>query len=70
MAADLLLPRRRLLSRDDDESLAAFVRRRLGEEVLERLAQPLVGGIYTADPKKLGLRATFPQFLEMEKTPP
>ena len=67
MAADLLLPRRRLLSRDDDESLAAFVRRRLGEEVLERLAQPLVGGIYTADPEKLGLRATFPQFLEMEK---
>ena len=67
MAADLVLPRRRPRSSNDDESLAAFVRRRLGEEALERLAQPLVGGIYTADPKKLGLRATFPQFLEMEK---
>jgi len=67
MAADLVLPRRSPLSADEDESLAAFVRRRLGEEALERLAQPLVGGIYTADPEKLGLRATFPQFLEMEK---
>lgn len=67
MAADLFLPRRRPSSANDDESLAAFVRRRLGEETLVRLAQPLVGGIYTADPEKLGLRATFPQFLEMEK---
>ncbi|MDE2758662.1 MAG: protoporphyrinogen oxidase, partial [Acidobacteriota bacterium] len=67
MAADLVLPRRRPRSSNYDESLAAFVRRRLGEEALERLAQPLVGGIYTADPEKLGLRATFPQFLEMEE---
>lgn len=67
MAADLVLPRRRPRSSSHDESLAAFVRRRLGEEALERLAQPLVGGIYTADPEKLGLRATFPQFLEMEE---
>lgn len=67
MAADLVLPRRRPRSSNDDESLAAFVRRRLGTEALERLAQPLVGGIYTADPEKLGLRATFPQFLEMEQ---
>ena len=67
MAADLVLPRRRPLSAKHDESLAAFVRRRLGEEALARLAQPLVGGIYTADPEQLGLRATFPQFLEMEE---
>ena len=67
MAADLVLPRRRPHSANHDESLAAFVRRRLGEEALQRLAQPLVGGIYTADPEKLGLRATFPQFLDMEE---
>ncbi len=52
----------------EDESLADFVRRRLGKEVLERIAQPMIGGIYTADPEKLSLRATMPQFLEMEKT--
>jgi oxygen-dependent protoporphyrinogen oxidase len=51
-----------------DESLASFVRRRFGEEVLERIAQPMVGGIYTADPEKLSLAATFPQFLAMERT--
>ncbi|HET6422376.1 MAG TPA: protoporphyrinogen oxidase [Planctomycetaceae bacterium] len=50
-----------------DESLASFVRRRFGNEVLERLVQPLVGGIYTSDPEKLSLRATMPRFLDMEQ---
>lgn len=49
-----------------DETLAAFVTRRFGREALERLVQPLVGGIYTADPQKLSLQATLPRFLEME----
>ena len=51
-----------------DESLASFVRRRLGNEVLERLAQPLVGGIYTADAERLSLASTMPRFLELERT--
>ena len=50
-----------------DESLAHFVRRRFGREVLERLVQPLVGGIYTSDPEKLSMAATIPRFLEMER---
>jgi len=50
-----------------DESLADFVRRRFGREALERLIQPLVGGIYTSDPEKLSLAATMPRFLEMER---
>src|SRR5215213_1681110 len=67
MALDLLLPRRRDANGADDESLAAFVRRRFGREALERMAQPMVGGIYTADPESLSLRATMPRFLEMER---
>lgn len=63
MALDLVLPRRQL---SPDESLASFVRRRLGAEALERLAQPMIGGIYSADPERLSLRATFPQLLQME----
>ena len=47
--------------------LASFVRRRFGSEALERIAQPMVGGIYTADPEQLSLRATMPRFLEMER---
>jgi oxygen-dependent protoporphyrinogen oxidase len=67
MALDLVLPRRRDANGSDDESLAAFVRRRFGQEALERMAQPMVGGIYTADPESLSLRATMPRFLEMER---
>ena len=62
-ALELVIPPRRS---PGDESLASFVRRRFGREVLERLAQPMVAGIYSADPEKLSLRATFPRFLEME----
>jgi oxygen-dependent protoporphyrinogen oxidase len=64
MALDLVLPRRRPQT---DESLAAFVRRRLGREALERAADPLVGGIYTADPERLSLAATMPRFREIER---
>lgn len=51
----------------EDESLADFVRRRFGEEALIRVAQPMIGGIYTANPEKLSLRATQPRFLELEQ---
>ena len=63
MALDLVVPR----SLRDDESLGAFVRRRLGREALERVAQPLVAGIYTADPDELSLTATMPRFAELER---
>src|SRR5579863_2085660 len=64
MAMEYLVPRS---SSEVDESLAHFVRRRFGSEALERLVQPLVGGIYTSDPEKLSLKATLPRFLEMER---
>ncbi len=66
MALDLLLPRH-AANGQQDESLAQFVRRRFGREALERMAQPMVGGIYTADPEHLSLRATMPRFLDMER---
>src|SRR5215831_13077495 len=64
MALDLVVPRR---TATDDESLAQFVTRRLGREALERMAQPMVGGIYTADPQYLSMQATMPQFVAMEQ---
>jgi oxygen-dependent protoporphyrinogen oxidase len=54
-------------SESGDESVAAFARRRLGQEAYERLVQPLVGGIYTADPERLSLLATLPRFPQLEK---
>ena len=66
IAADLFLPRAPA-NGNNDESLASFVTRRLGKEALDRMAQPMVGGIYTADPTTLSLRATLPRFLDMER---
>uniref|UniRef100_A0A831TIB7 Coproporphyrinogen III oxidase n=2 Tax=Thermorudis TaxID=1649508 RepID=A0A831TIB7_9BACT len=63
LALDLLLPPRR---DDEDESLAAFVRRRLGSEAYEWIAQPLLAGIYASDAEHLSLLATFPQLRELE----
>lgn len=64
MALDLVLPRR---TDPADESLGAFVLRRLGREALERLAEPMIGGIYGADPLDLSLQATLPRFADMER---
>jgi oxygen-dependent protoporphyrinogen oxidase len=64
MACELFLPRG---PTDGDESLGSFVRRRFGREALERVAQPLVGGIYASDPDQLSLGATMPRFREMER---
>lgn len=51
-----------------DESLGAFVRRRLGHEPLERLAEPLLAGVYASDADQLGLQAAFPQLRALERT--
>jgi oxygen-dependent protoporphyrinogen oxidase len=64
MAADLVLPRGGAAG---EESLASFVERRFGREVLDRVVQPLAGGIYTADPERLSLTATMPRFIDMER---
>jgi oxygen-dependent protoporphyrinogen oxidase len=65
MALDLILPRG---SRVEDESMGSFVRRRFGQELLERVVQPLMGGIYAGDPEELSLKSTMPRFLELERT--
>ena len=65
MGMEFFVPRRKAEDHPD-ESLAEFVRRRFGNEALERIVQPLVGGIYTSDPEKLSLAATMPRFLDME----
>lgn len=50
-----------------EESLAEFATRRFGKQAYERIIQPLVGGIYTADPKRLSVAAALPQFVQMEQ---
>ncbi len=62
-ALEYFIPPRRT---DGDESMAQFVRRRLGKEVFERLVEPLVSGVYAADMERLSVEATLSQFREME----
>jgi len=52
---------------DADESMASFVRRRLGREAYERLVEPLVGAVYAADLEKLSVNATLSRFRQMER---
>jgi protoporphyrinogen/coproporphyrinogen III oxidase len=61
---DLVIPAR---NDEGDESVADFVRRRLGQELLERAAEPLMGGIHVSDPERQSLLATFPRFRKMEQ---
>ena len=64
-AMDVFIPRRKNL--DEDEALSSFVKRRLGQEILDVLAEPLIGGIHASDPDTMSLASTFPRFLKMEK---
>ena len=50
----------------EEESLASFVERRLGKEILERLVAPFVSGVYAGDPAKLSVQASFPKLAEFE----
>ncbi len=63
-AFELAIPRRQATG---EESLADFARRRFGSQVYERLIEPLVAGIYTADGEQLSLQAALPKFAAMEQ---
>ncbi len=64
MGLDLVLPRDGL---DRDVSVGAFLRRRLGGALVERLAGPLIGGVYGTPIDDLSLDAVVPQLREAER---
>ena len=53
---------------DHDESVADFVERHYGSEMVDRLADPLLSGIYGGEAANLSVRAVLPRFAEMERT--
>lgn len=63
MAAELVIPR---APKADDESIAAFVRRRFGPEAVTYIAEPLLAGIHAGDVERLSMRALFPRLVEAE----
>ena len=52
---------------EEDESIAAFIRRKFGADLLDRLVAPMVSGIYAGDPERLSLRGAFPALHSWEK---
>lgn len=64
MGLDLFIPAKK---DDEDESLADFVHRRLGKEALDKIAEPLMSGIYNADANHQSVMATFARFRTLEK---
>lgn len=65
MAQELLHPPR---AADGDESVSAFVERHYGREMVDRLADPLLSGVYGGEAANLSVRAVLPRFAEMERT--
>lgn len=63
-AMDFILPASKS---KEDQSLGEFFRRRVGDEVVENLIEPLLSGIYAGDIDKLSLMSTFPQFYQTEQ---
>jgi oxygen-dependent protoporphyrinogen oxidase len=64
MGMELLLPPRP--SGEPDEAVAALVERHFGAEAVDRLADPLLSGIYGGDAAQLSARAVLPRLVEME----
>ncbi len=64
MARELLHPPRPMQT---DETVAQLVERHFGAEVVDRLADPLLSGVYGGDAAKLSARAVLPRFVEMEE---
>ena len=51
----------------NDESIASFVRRKFGDDLLDRMVGPFVSGVYAGDPEKLSLRSAFPAIYKLER---
>ncbi|HWI55403.1 MAG TPA: protoporphyrinogen oxidase [Desulfobacteria bacterium] len=64
MALDWFIPKK---ASNEDETLGSFVKRRLGQEALDKIAEPLIGGIHAGDPDQMSLVASFPRFIQMEQ---
>jgi protoporphyrinogen/coproporphyrinogen III oxidase len=52
---------------NEDESVGDFVRRHFGQQMVERVAEPLLAGVYGGDADRLSVRAVLPRFVEMER---
>lgn len=64
LLAEYFIPAR---SDEADESVAAFMQRRVGRQAFENLAEPLLSGIFAGDANKLSILSTFPRLRDAER---
>ncbi len=64
MALEPFVPKR---TNPSEETLDQFVTRRLGRELLDKIAEPLVAGIHAGNPKTMSVKASFPRFVDLEQ---
>lgn len=64
MALEYFIPKKQS---PGDESLGEFVKRRLGQEALDKIAEPLIAGIHAGDPETMSIKSSFPKFVELEQ---
>lgn len=68
LGAKLRLFREPFIARGEgEETVAGFVRRRLGQEFLDYAINPFVAGVYAGDPERLSVPAAFPRLAELEQ---
>ncbi|MGP4004776.1 protoporphyrinogen oxidase [Streptomyces sp. 8N706] len=65
IAQDAELPRTEI---GDDVAVGEYIAARLGREVVDRLVEPLLGGVYAGDAYKISMRAAVPQLFEAART--
>lgn len=60
-------PFRPRAAEEAEESVAEFVKRRLGQEFLDYAVNPFVGGVYAGDPTRLSVKYGFPKLWKLEQ---
>lgn len=64
MGFELFIPKK---TSPTEETLAQFVTRRFGRELLDKIAEPLVAGIHAGDPETMSIKSSFPRFVDLEE---
>jgi oxygen-dependent protoporphyrinogen oxidase len=68
LIGELFVPRKKKRGASkEDETVASFIRRRLGSEVLDKLIDPMVSGVYAGDPAKMSIASCFPKIVALEE---
>ncbi len=67
IVGEYFVPPRKEAADGEDETVASFIRRRLGEEALQKLIDPMTSGIYAGDPETMSMASCFPRVVALER---